>query len=510
MVTETEVRRALAGVIDPELKRSIVELGMVRDLQVADGKVAFTLALTTLACPLRDQITTGARQAALALDGVQAVDIALAEMSAQERGRLHGGEAPEGTAEKLNHVKHIIAVMSGKGGVGKSLVAGLLAVTLRRSVYQVGVLDADITGPSIPKMFFPNGARPGSSPVALLPAETRTGIRVMSINLLLESEDQAVIWRGPLISSAIRQFWTEVLWGDLDYLVVDLPPGTSDASLTVLQSLPMSGVVLVTSPQDLSRMVVRKAAQMVGQVDVPLLGLVENMSYFVCPDTGKQHEIFGPSRAEQMADGLGVPLLGRLPLDPQIASLCDRGEIETYAGDGFRSIAEQIVELTPGGANPCCQGRELRMSFVMEPIGVIRTPFAEGDEIPIQPVFSQAIGQVEVYPAYADGLQDIEGFSHIILLYALHRSSGYALRVKPFLDQHLRGDLRHAAPAPARILSASRWCGWWQGAARCWRSRGSTCWTAPRCSTSNPTCPSLTARLMRGLAGTTTGRRMAR
>ncbi len=356
MVTETDVLRALAHVIDPELQRSIVDLGMVRDLRVAAGKVTFTLALTILACPLRDQITTAAREAALALDGVQSVEIALGEMTAQDRAKLQGGQAQEGLAEKLNHVKHVIAVMSGKGGVGKSLITGLLAVSLRRSGYQVGVLDADITGPSIPKMFFPSGVRADSSPLAILPAETRTGIRVMSINLLLESEDQAVIWRGPLISGAIRQFWSEVLWGELDYLVVDLPPGTSDASLTVLQSLPMSGVILVTSPQDLSRMVVRKAAHMVAQVDVPLLGLVENMSYFVCPDTGKQHEIFGPSQAQNMADWLGVPLLGRLPLDPQIASLCDRGEIETYAENNFGAVAEQIVALAPGARKPVLPG----------------------------------------------------------------------------------------------------------------------------------------------------------
>lgn len=353
---EQDVLRALAHVIDPELRRSITDLGMVRDLRVGDGKVTFTLALTTLACPLRDQIVTAARQAAQAVDGVQSVDITLAEMTQQEKSALHGGQASEGLAEKLNHVKHVIAVMSGKGGVGKSLVAGLLAVTLRRSGYAVGVLDADITGPSIPKMFFPNGARPGASPLAILPAETRTGIRVMSINLLLESEDQAVIWRGPLISGAIRQFWSDVFWGDLDYLIVDLPPGTSDASLTVLQSLPMSGVVLVTSPQDLSRMVVRKAAQMVAQVDVPLLGLVENMSYFVCPDTGKQHEIFGHSQAEQMADWLGVPLLGRLPIDPSIAALCDQGQIEYYLGDVFQPIAERLVELTPEAGKPVLPG----------------------------------------------------------------------------------------------------------------------------------------------------------
>jgi Mrp family chromosome partitioning ATPase len=356
MVTESEIRGALARVEDPELRRSIVDLGMVQDLRVADGRVSFTLALTTMACPLKEQIERNARLAALAVPGVQSVDIEVREMTAAEKAKLQGGEAREGLAEKLNHVKRVIAVMSGKGGVGKSLVAGLLAASLRRSGFQVGLLDADITGPSIPKMFFPNGARPGASPVAILPAETRTGIRVMSINLLLESETQAVIWRGPLISGAIRQFWTDVLWGDLDYLVVDLPPGTSDASLTVLQSLPMSGVVLVTSPQDLAGMVVRKAAQMAEQVGVPILGLVENMSYFVCPDTGKKHEIFGPSHPEVLARQLGTPLLGRLPIDPAIASSCDRGEIETYGGDVFQSIAERLVEVTPGAREPVMPG----------------------------------------------------------------------------------------------------------------------------------------------------------
>jgi Mrp family chromosome partitioning ATPase len=352
MVKEADVRNVLARVQDPEMRRSIVDLGMVRDLRLENGHVAFTLALTTLACPFREEIERNARLAVLALPGVQSVDIRLGEMTEREKARLHDEEKREGLAERLNHVEHVIAVMSGKGGVGKSLVAGLLATSLRRSGYRVGVLDADITGPSIPKMFFPNGARPGSSPLAILPAETRTGIRVMSINLLLESEDQAVIWRGPLISGVIRQFWTDVLWGELDYLVVDLPPGTSDASLTVLQSLPMSGVVLVTSPQDLAGMVVRKAAQMVGKVGVPILGLVENMSYFVCPDCGRRHEIFGASHPELMAARLGVPLLGRLPLDPKIATLCDRGEIESYPGDVFRPIAERLVELTPAASLP--------------------------------------------------------------------------------------------------------------------------------------------------------------
>jgi Mrp family chromosome partitioning ATPase len=356
MATESDIRSALARVVDPELRRSIVDLGMVRDLRVADGRVRFTLALTTAACPLREQIERNARLAVLAVPGVQFVDIQVSEMTAAEKARLQGPAAPEGLAKGLNHVRHVIAVMSGKGGVGKSLVAGLLATSLRRIGYGVGLLDADITGPSIPKMFFPNGARPGASPVAILPAETQSGIRVMSINLLLESDDQAVIWRGPLVSGAIRQFWTDVLWGDLDYLVVDLPPGTSDASLTVLQSLPMSGVVLVTSPQDLAGMVVRKAAQMAEQVGVPILGLVENMSYFVCPDCGRQHEIFGPSHPELLARRLRVPLLGRLPIDPAIASCCDRGEIEAYTGDVFQPIAERLAELAPDARQPVMPG----------------------------------------------------------------------------------------------------------------------------------------------------------
>lgn len=249
-------------------------------------------------------------------------------------------------------MKHVIAIMSGKGGVGKSLVTGLLAISLCRRGYRVGVLDADITGPSIPKMFLPQATRLDFSPIALLPVKTQTGISIMSINLLLESEDQAVIWRGPLIGKTIKQFWSDVLWGDLDYLLVDLPPGTSDASLTVLQSLPMSGVVLVTSPQKLAGMVVRKAAQMVHQMDIPIIGMVENMSYFKCPETGIHHEIFGSSDPESMAEQLNMPFLGRLPLDPEIASLCDHGKVENYSGDPFESVSQRIVELAPLAAGP--------------------------------------------------------------------------------------------------------------------------------------------------------------
>ena len=355
MATPERVLQALRAVMDPELKRSLVELGMVRDLQVEDSRVSFTLALTTLACPLKDQLVADARRAILALDGIQEVDVLLAEMSVEEKRRLGNGDPQPGQVEHLNDIRHVIAVMSGKGGVGKSLVSGLLAVALRREGYQVGVLDADITGPSIPKMFFPYGARPDASPLAILPVESRTGIRVMSINLLLESDDQAVIWRGPLIGRAIQQFWGDVLWGKLDYLVVDLPPGTSDASLTVMQSLPSSGVVLVTSPQDLAGMVVRKAAQMAQQLKIPILGLIENLSYFVCPDTGKRHDIFGISQAEEMAARLGTHFLGRLAIDPEIAELCDVGCIEDYAGEAFQPMARRIAELATTTQAPSLQ-----------------------------------------------------------------------------------------------------------------------------------------------------------
>jgi ATP-binding protein involved in chromosome partitioning len=350
MVTESVVRKALEGVMDPELRRSLIELNMVREVQIDKGKVQITLALTTLGCPLRDEIVSDVKEAVGALEGVESVGVDLTEMTEEEKRRIGiGTPQPEkGAAEDLNVIRHVIAVMSGKGGVGKSLVSGLLAVALRREGYQVGILDADITGPSIPKMFFPDGARLGMSPMGPMPPQTRTGIRVMSINLLLEQEDMAVIWRGPLVSGAIKQFWGDMFWGTLDYLVVDLPPGTSDASLTVMQSLPMSGVLLVSSPQDLAGMVVRKAAHMAQQMQTPLLGLIENMSYFECPDTGKRHDIFGPSHAEETAERIGVPFLGRLPIDPQIARLCDAGQIEAYGGESFKPIALDLARRTPG------------------------------------------------------------------------------------------------------------------------------------------------------------------
>ena len=351
MISEEKIMEALQTVMDPELHRSLVELGMIRQVQVTDGQVTVALALTTLGCPLRGQIVDDVKRAVGAVEGVRSVDVQLGEMSDEEKRRLgmSAGQPEAGAAEALNDIRRVVAVMSGKGGVGKSLVSGLLAVALQRQGFKVGILDADITGPSIPKMFFPDGAQLGMSPIGPVPPESSDGIKVMSINLLLEDENQAVIWRGPMIGAAIRQFWGDIFWGTLDYLIVDLPPGTSDASLTVMQSLPLAGVVLVTSPQDLAGMVVRKAARMAETMRTPVLGLIENMSYFECPDTGRRYEVFGSSHAAEMAGNMGIPLLGRLPIDPQIARLADAGRIADYPGEGFAPIARLLVERLPAG-----------------------------------------------------------------------------------------------------------------------------------------------------------------
>jgi Mrp family chromosome partitioning ATPase len=349
VVSEVEVRKALEGVMDPELHKSLIELGMIREVRIEGTQVDITLALTTIACPLKNQIVGDIESTVGELDGVDGVSVELTEMTDEEKRRIGIG-APQqegGSVEHLNQIQRVIAVMSGKGGVGKSLVSGLLAVALRRQGAQVGILDADITGPSIPRMFFPSGARLGTSPVGPVPPESSTGIKVMSINLLLEDEDTAIIWRGPLVSGAIKQFWGDIYWGNLDYLIVDLPPGTSDASLTVLQALPVSGIVLVSSPQGLAGMVVRKAARMAQQMQTPMLGLIENMSYFECPVSGNRYDIFGPSHAEDTAQQIGIPFLGRLPVDPEIAQLSDAGRIEEYAADAFEAIAEDLADRVP-------------------------------------------------------------------------------------------------------------------------------------------------------------------
>ena len=345
MATENEVLTALQGVTDPELHRSIVDLGMVREIQVQNDRVEFLLALTIPECPLRDQLVAEARAAVERLPGVNSVAVRVGAMSEPERMAALGADAP-GAAAGYNRVERIIGVMSGKGGVGKSLVTSLMAVTLARAGQRVGVLDADLTGPSIPKLFGIRGPLSGG-PQGIEPAISRGGIKLMSINLLLEEEGQAVIWRGPIISGAIKQFWQDVRWGQLDYLLVDLPPGTSDAALTVMQSLPLRGIVLVTTPQELSTMIVRKAVSMAQTVGVPILGIVENMAGFVAPDTGRRYEIFGPSHADELATAAAAPVLARLALDPELAAMCDAGEIESVMRPEIEGLAQAVCGLMP-------------------------------------------------------------------------------------------------------------------------------------------------------------------
>ncbi len=238
-------------------------------------------------------------------------------------------------------VRKVIAVVSGKGGVGKSLVSGELAVMLRRMGHRVGILDADITGPSIPKMFGIREKALGDGE-HILPAYTANDIRVISTNMLLDTEDTPVIWRGPVLAGVVKQFWEDVAWDELDCMVIDMPPGTGDVPLTVFQTIPVSGIVVVTTPQDLVETIVRKAVNMANMMNIPILGLVENMSYMVCPDCGRKIEIFGASHLDKMAEETGLPVLARLPFDPEAASLCDQGEIERVLNPNMMEAAIRI------------------------------------------------------------------------------------------------------------------------------------------------------------------------
>lgn len=241
-----------------------------------------------------------------------------------------------------SNIKKVIGVVSGKGGVGKSLVTASLAVLTRKLGYSVGILDADITGPSIPKMFGVHEKAIGND-FGIYPCETDSGIKLMSINLLLETEESPVVWRGPVIAGAVKQFWTDVIWGDVDFLFVDMPPGTGDVPLTVFQSLPLDGIIIVTSPQELVSMIVEKAVNMASLMDIPVLGLVENYSYIVCPDCGKVIRPYGESKIETLAENYGTDVLAKLPIDSNLASQCDKGLIELFEGD-YMERAADIIE----------------------------------------------------------------------------------------------------------------------------------------------------------------------
>jgi len=322
---EAKLEEALNKVLVPGTMRSLVQMNLVRSIEVKDGKAKIILASTAIPVQYHSWLKDKAAAAVSELPEVEEAMVDLVEAKPKE----------------LNQVQKIIAVMSGKGGVGKSLVAGLLATSFAREGKGVGILDADITGSSIPKMFGLN-AHPSGSETGILPILSRSGIEIMSMNLLLPSEDEAVIWRGPLMSKAITQFWEEVLWGKLDYLIIDLPPGTGDAPLTVLQVIPISGVIDVFTPQELTEMIVMKAVKMAQKLNVRVLGVIENMSYLVLPETGKKMEIFGKSKGEEMASASGAPLLGKLPIDPELARLCDEGEIERYSSDAVSELFTNV------------------------------------------------------------------------------------------------------------------------------------------------------------------------
>jgi hydrogenase maturation protease len=326
MSNQEEVKAVLDTMLVPGVKRSLDKLNLIKDIGIDGDKVNITIADAALMKGTREWLTEKIKEAVAKLDGVKEINVSFAEVKPKE----------------LNKVKKVIAVMSGKGGVGKSLVASLTATALRRQGYEVGILDADITGPSIPKMFGVSGPPPIAES-GILPIPSHSGIQIMSLNLLLPSEDDAVIWRGPLIGQTITQFWDDVLWGNLDYMVVDLPPGTADAPLTVLQTIPISGIIIVFTPQDLTSMVVRKAVNMAKKMEKPILGVVENMSYLYIPEIDKKMEIFGKSRGQEMAESAGAPLLGQLPIDPELVKLCDEGNIERYDSEAYTAFIQKLT-----------------------------------------------------------------------------------------------------------------------------------------------------------------------
>ncbi|HHX62845.1 MAG TPA: P-loop NTPase [Epulopiscium sp.] len=250
-------------------------------------------------------------------------------------------------SEKPHHmssIKKVICVVSGKGGVGKSLVTSMMGVTMNKMGYNTAILDADITGPSIPKAFGIKG-KAKANQFGMLPLKSKNGIDIMSVNLLLENDTDPVVWRGPIIANTVKQFWTDVIWPGVDYMFIDMPPGTGDVPLTVFQSLPVDGIIIVTSPQELVSMIVAKAVKMANMMNIPILGLVENMSYFKCPDNGKDYKIFGESHIEEIAKEYDIKVLAKLPIDPEIAAACDRGEIEGYDGKWFEPIGQILKQM---------------------------------------------------------------------------------------------------------------------------------------------------------------------
>jgi ATP-binding protein involved in chromosome partitioning len=353
MPTDNEIRRALERVIDPELRRSIVELGMVRSIVISDdGEVGVTVSLTTAGCPIRSHFTEAVTREAGAIPGVTKVDVAFDVLSDAEKARLQKTlgrhTLPAGA---LAQVANVLCIGSGKGGVGKSTLTANLAAALTADGKTVGVLDADVWGYSIPRMFGLGGERPPvSAERKIIPLEAH-GVKVMSIGFFVE-EDAAVVWRGPMLHKALTQFLEDVAWGELDYLLVDLPPGTGDVSMTLAQLLPQAQFVIVTTPQPTAQKVARRAAQMAGKVSLEIAGVVENMAGFTTP-AGERFQIFGEGGGQALADELDVPLLGKVPLTLPLRAQADAGtplvvtDPDDPAAQAIRHAARGIVALTP-------------------------------------------------------------------------------------------------------------------------------------------------------------------
>jgi len=347
--TESSVLAALRGIRDPDQGQDIVSLGMVKDLQIRDAEVSFTLAFAGQAPATKAALHSAASKAVSQLPGVSRVSVKMGGAAGAGRapapaahGHAHGQPQGAPAADFIPEVKHTVAVSSGKGGVGKSTVAVNLALALKQSGAQVGLVDVDVYGPDVPLMMGAKG-RPGMFDNKIIPVEAH-GINIMSIGLLV-AEREALVWRGPMIHSAVQQFLRDVNWGPLDYLVFDMPPGTGDAQLSLSQVVPLSGVVMVTTPQDVALLDVRKALGMFRKLNVPILGIVENMSYFIAPDTGRRYAIFGEGGGQRVADEFGVPLLGQIPLEMETREGGDAGvpitvgRPDSAQAQAFRKIA---------------------------------------------------------------------------------------------------------------------------------------------------------------------------
>ncbi len=339
-VTSDQILDALKQVQDPDLHRDIVSLGFVKNLTIDDGRVSFSIELTTPACPVKDLLREQAIEAVRAIPGVRDVVVA---MTSQVRSSI----APASGASLAPTVKHVIPIASGKGGVGKSTVTANLAVALAMSGARVGVMDADVYGPSIPTILGAHGD-PEMTPERRIKPIEQDGVKVMSMGFLME-KDEAVIWRGPMLHKTIQQFLGGVDWGELDYLLVDLPPGTGDVQLSLCQSIPITGAVIVSTPQDVALNVAQKAITMFKKLNAPVLGIIENMSYYVCPHCGKRDDIFGQGGAKQTAERLGLPFLGEIPLATPVRETSDAGtpivriQPDSPAAKAFVHAAQQLA-----------------------------------------------------------------------------------------------------------------------------------------------------------------------